>query len=289
MTRLQKKCLIAAAGTHLLVVVVVLCSGFITSKPKQDDTQVVDMISPTVLDHVLNTGSSSAPPPPPTPPIQQPPVPTPPIPDPPKPPPPADPVKVVKPVTPLEPMKPVKDPDISIPPPKPPKPPHIIKVSKEVVTLDNKQAAQEAAAAAAKAAREEKKLRDQRSKAFQNAARNIKDNSSKPTVVDASPGTSSVSFSDYASQVKIRYDGAWTPPDDMASDDVTTKVSVTISRDGSVVSARIISRSGEARVDASVQRALDRVDFIGPFPDGAKEKERTFIINFNPQARRLNG
>ena len=27
MNRLQKKCLIAAAGTHLLVVVAVLCSG----------------------------------------------------------------------------------------------------------------------------------------------------------------------------------------------------------------------------------------------------------------------
>ena len=50
MTRLQKKCLIAAAGTHLLVVVVVLCSGFITSKPKVDDTQVLDVIPANVIE-----------------------------------------------------------------------------------------------------------------------------------------------------------------------------------------------------------------------------------------------
>ncbi len=288
MTRLQKKCLIAAAGTHLLVVVVVLCSGFIASKPKPDDTQVLDVIPANVLDNVLNTGSKTAPTPPPQIPVVKPVDPPPPIPDPPKPTPPPEPVKHVEPVKPPEPVKPVKDPEISIPPPKPPKP-HVIKVNKDLVTVDNKQAQQEAAAAAEKAALAEKKLRDQKLKAIRDIARNVKENSSKPTVVDASPGTASVSYANYASVVKSRYDGAWTPPDDMASDDVTTKVSVTISRDGTVVSSRIIGRSGEARVDASVQRALDRVDFIAPFPEGAKEKERTFIINFNPQARRLNG
>ena len=287
MTRLQKKCLIAAAGTHLLVVVVVLCSGFITSQPKPDDTQVLDVIPANLIDAAFNQGVKKAPTPPPIP-VLKPVDPTPPIVDPPKPTPPPEPVKNVEPVKPPEDVKPVKDPEIPIPPPKPPKK-REVKVDLKPVIRDNQQAQKEAAEAAKKAALEEKKLRDQRLKAFQNAARSIKDNSSKATVVDASPGTSSVSYANYASVVKSRYDGAWTPPDDMASDDVTTKVSVTISRDGTVVSSRIIGRSGEARVDASVQRALDRVDFIAPFPEGAKEKERTFIINFNPQARRLNG
>ena len=287
MTRLQKKCLIAAAGTHLLVVVVVLCSGFITSQPKPDDTQVLDVIPANLIDAAFNQGVKKAPTPPPIP-VLKPVDPTPPIVDPPKPTPPPEPVKNVEPVKPPEDVKPVKDPEIPIPPPKPPKK-REVKVDLKPVIRDNQQAQKEAAEAAEKAAREEKKLRDQKLKAFQKAARSIKENSSKATVVDASPGTSSVSYATYASVVKSRYDGAWTPPDDMASDDVTTKVSVTISRDGTVVSSRIIGRSGEARVDASVQRALDRVDFIAPFPEGAKEKERTFIINFNPQARRLNG
>ena len=81
MTRLQKKCLIAAAGTHLLVVVVVLCSGFIASKPKQDDTQVLDVIPANLIDAAFNSGVKNPPTPPPTP-ITKPPEPPTPIPDP---------------------------------------------------------------------------------------------------------------------------------------------------------------------------------------------------------------
>ena len=44
MNRLQKKCLIAVAGTHLLLVVALLCSGFIRPKPKVDDSLVLDVI-----------------------------------------------------------------------------------------------------------------------------------------------------------------------------------------------------------------------------------------------------
>ena len=137
------------------------------------------------------------------------------------------------------------------------------------------------ARAAAKAA----KLR---AKAIANAARAIKANASSATTVEMK-GESSVSYANYASVVKSVYDQAWTPPDDMAGDDANTKVSVTIGSDGTVISSRIIEKSGDERVDASVQRALDRVTFVAPFPDGAKEKERTFIINFNPQAKRMLG
>jgi hypothetical protein len=40
-------------------------------------------------------------------------------------------------------------------------------------------------------------------------------------------------------------------------------------------------------VDKSVQRTLDRVTFIAPFPEGAKDKQRTYTINFNLKAKRL--
>jgi TonB family protein len=53
-----------------------------------------------------------------------------------------------------------------------------------------------------------------------------------------------------------------------------------------VISARIITPSGDPGVDASVQHTLDRVPFIAPFPEGAKEKERTYTINFNLKAKR---
>ena len=64
---------------------------------------------------------------------------------------------------------------------------------------------------------------------------------------------------------------------------------MTIASDGTVISARIITPSGDAGVDASVQRTLDRVTFIAPFPEGATEKERTYIINFNLKAKRMLG
>jgi TonB family protein len=89
--------------------------------------------------------------------------------------------------------------------------------------------------------------------------------------------------------VKSIYEQAWTPPDDTASDDAIAKVSVTIGSDGAVITSHVVNPSGDARVDASVQRTLDRVNFVAPFPDGAKEKERTFIINFNLKAKRMLG
>jgi len=101
------------------------------------------------------------------------------------------------------------------------------------------------------------------------------------------PGNSSAAYANYASVVKSVYEQAWTPPDDTASDDANTKVSITIASDGTVVSARILTPSGDASVDASIQRTLDRVTFIKPFPEGAKEKERIYIINFNLKAKRM--
>jgi TonB family protein len=101
------------------------------------------------------------------------------------------------------------------------------------------------------------------------------------------PNTGEAFDSGYAAVVKERYSTAWTPASDTASDDANTKVSVTIGSDGTVIASRILNPSGDARVDASVQRTLDRVKFVAPFPDGAKEKQRTFIINFNLKAKRL--
>ena len=63
----------------------------------------------------------------------------------------------------------------------------------------------------------------------------------------------------------------------------------TIANNGRVISARIIERSGDGGVDRSVQKTLDRVTEIAPFPDGSTDRERTYIINFNLKAKRLLG
>lgn len=283
MNRLQKKCLIAAAGTHLLIVVTLLCSGFMKSDTKVDNTQVLDMIPANVLENVMNQGVRGAQLPPPTP---EPPKPLPPIPDPPKPDPTPEKVETPKPEPRVEPkIEPVDKPDVVIP--KPPKK-HEVKVDLTPVKRDNKQAEKEAAAAAEKAAQDAKRERDRKLKAFQSAARNISQKASSATSVDM-PGTGSVSYANYASVVRSVYEQAWIAPDNADNEEAVVKVSVTIARNGQVVSSRIVNGSGDSKVDNSIQRTLDRVRFVREFPDGAKESEKTFIINFNLKAKRMLG
>ena len=101
------------------------------------------------------------------------------------------------------------------------------------------------------------------------------------------PGNSSVAYANYASAVKSVYDQAWVLPDNIANDNENVKVTVTIASDGSVISARIIDSSGDSVLDASVQKTLERVTFVAPFPEGSTDKQRTYTINFNPQLKRM--
>jgi TonB family protein len=87
--------------------------------------------------------------------------------------------------------------------------------------------------------------------------------------------------------VQSVYQTAWIAPDDAASDNAITKAKVTIASDGTVISSEIISRSGDSQMDASVQRALDRVPSIGrPFPEGIKDKQRSYILKFDLKVKR---
>ena len=293
MNRLQKKCLIATAGCHLLLVLVIIFgAAFFTSHEKPDDTQLLTVIPANLIDAAFNSGVKAAQLPAAKPVVQPPapqPTPTPPQPTPPPPKPVVTPPTLVEKVekffkpepkkVPTEDLKPV---DNTEPTPKT----HKIKVdlTKPVVRNTPKVTPDTSEADAREAAKEAKR----RAKAIANAARAIKENSSSATTVEM-PGTGSVSYANYASVVKSVYEQAWAPPDDTSSDDANTRVSVTISRDGSVITSRILDASGDARVDDSVRRTLDRVTFVAPFPDGAKEKERTFIINFNLKAKRMLG
>ena len=127
MNRLQKKCLIATAGTHLLLIVALLCSGFVTSKPKPDETPAVEVIPANVIEAAFSSGVKNAPKPPSKPPEIKPPEPqVQPKPEPVKPAPKPEPKPEVKPDP--EPVKSEKpDPDLTpVVKPKPPK--HEIKI-----------------------------------------------------------------------------------------------------------------------------------------------------------------
>jgi TonB family protein len=276
MNRLQKKCVIATVGFHLLLLVILFVGpAFFNARQKPDDSQVLDVIPANLIDAQFNSGVKNAQPPAPAPIVTPPPQPAPPAPKPvvqPAPTPekiqPVNPAKEILPkpdLTPVEKQNPNQPPKIDL---------HLVtrttpKNSPATKPVDDSQ----------------QKLRAQ---AFQNAVRRLKNNFTSAATVDM-PGDSTAAYANYASVVKSIYERAWVPPDDAANDEANTKVSVTIANDGTVISARVIGASGDSGVDATVQRTLDRVTFIAPFPDGAKEKERTYIINFNLKAKRMLG
>jgi protein TonB len=300
MNRLQKKCLIATAGFHLLLVLIlVFGAAFFTSHSKPDETQLLDVIPSTTIEAMFNSGVKNAQPPAPTPPQPsqppqpvQPPQPPQPKPEPVKPPDP-EPVKpapsLVKQVEKFFEPEPKKlSPDALEPMEKPAKPtPKKREISLTPVVHNVPKATPDTseadARAAAKEAREAKK---RAAAAFANATHIISEKAASATVVEM-PGNSSASYASYKDALGSIYYNAWTPPDDVSNDDAITKVSITIARDGTVISARIIGASGDLRVDASVQKAIDRVPSVPPLPDGANQ--RTVILNFNLKAKRMIG
>lgn len=275
MNRLQKKCVIGIAGVHLLLgVILAVGPAFFYSKPKADDLQVLDVIPANLIDAAFNSGVANATPPPPAPVA------------PPQPPPPAP---VVTPPAPapqkVEKTEPVKPPDKLSPDSLKPvektskTEPRKVQISTQLVP---RPAPKNSPAA-------DKSQQQQRlAQASQIALRILKSNLTPGTTIEA-PGSGSVAYAYYDSVVKSIYEQAWVPPDNADNDEAIAKVSVTIARAGTVISARIVTPSGDAGVDASVQRTLNRVTFIAPFPKGATEKERTYIINFNLKTKRLLG
>jgi TonB family protein len=287
MNRLQKKCFIASAGFHLLLaVILVVGPAFLSSKSRQDDMRLLDVIPAKLIDAAFSSdgGNPNAKPPPPTPPTPDPPIVQPqvqPRPEPEKakvrePDPPKDAVTPKPEAESLEMSKEQKPrkPQVSLTPVK-----RTLK-PKETTKPEIDPQAQQFAENRKKAAA-----------LIGKTARSLREDLSSSTTIETNygQGPGGEAYANYAQVVKSIYEHAWTPPDDTASDDAITKVTVTIRNDGTVVSAQILKDSGEVSVDKSVQRTLDRVTFIAPFPEGARDKQRTYKINFNLKAKRLLG
>jgi TonB family protein len=95
-------------------------------------------------------------------------------------------------------------------------------------------------------------------------------------------------YANFLQALKTLYTDAWNVPDG-ADDDATITTSVTIAKDGTVLSAHIKRPSGNSIADTSVQLTLDRVRHAVPLPDDAKEDQRTVTITFSVKAKRLLG
>lgn len=324
MDRSQKKCLIASASLHgFLCLLLVFSSAFFVAKEKPVTFSKLQFVPSKFVEDAMaggggnpniartddvQKGSETAPKqlinPPPQAARQQLPVPPPPAPDP-------------------EPVKPEpKRTEKKAPEPKPepataknkptPKPVEIAKpkISDKPVptkpridlselkpvtrTADDKRKQQEeaeareaqrqhnAAVAAANAARQ------QIAKRFNQAAGDLQRGFATGTKIDVG-GPGGEAYASYGMFVQDAFDKAWIVLQDLSDDDSVATIRVRVSREGRVLEARFLQRSPNATMNKSVQRAMDAVKKLPPFPDFIKESERTFTIEFNLKAKRLLG
>jgi TonB family protein len=281
MNRLQKKCVIATAGFHLLLLLILFVGpAFFVEREKPDDSPVLEMIPANLVD-AASTGVRNAQPPPPAPAVvvsqPTPPEPTPapikPVVTPPAPVPTPTPEKI-------EPVKPTKEtlkPEDLIPVDKTPV--QKTSVAKPQTPKVNLTLTMRTLPKNNSTPNKTTRTTDN-SKVVNSALQALRHNLSSATEIEM-PGNSSASAANYGATVVSIYHHAWVPPDHMSSDNVVVKFKVTVANDGTVISARIVVSSGDASVDNAVRRMLERVTFIAPFPEGAKESERIFPINFN--------
>ncbi len=267
MMRLVKKCFFLSVGLHLLVLAgLILWAMFMITNPEKLPPQL-SMIAPEILENILNPQPAVTPPQvrpriQPTPPQPRPEV---------RPQPPRPNIRPTPPKPTPRPKNPIKT--------KPPrKKKHVIKIaqnthtSKGITSRPPKtQPKVTKPAVSPTQLKNIQKLRNQLSAAI------------KVNVT----GANRAAFTSYANYVVAVYRRTWEPliPANLARSRVA-KVSVTIARDGRVLKSAIIRPTGDAALDRSVQRALDRVRTIGKsFPSGSRDPQRTFTLDFTPQIR----
>jgi TonB family protein len=283
MNRFQKKCIIASTGLHLLLVIILFVGpAFLSSSSKTMDVPLLDFVPVKTVDELVSGGGSRNGGSPPPPVLPQ-----------------SDPVKPPEPVKAPDPVPPKPDPlPKDIPKPKDdsqspeltdkPKPKKV-EVSIKLVT--RKPTATNTNTRADQEAKDQADARRRATEQMAKAVDRISQGLSPGVGINPrdfyGPGTGGVPYANFLQAVKKVYWDAWIVPDGINDDSATTSVSVTIAKDGHVISASIVRRSGNAAADHSVQMAIDRVKFVAPLPEDSKDTQRTVTIDFNVKAKLL--
>ncbi len=281
MNRLQKKCVIVSTGLHALLVGILLFgSAFFNSQPKDEARPLLTAFDPSMINDLLTKGGNPnvavVPPsaPPPQAQVRQ--AEAPKVPDPPR----------VKPVVHEETAPPVKMKFSDDAPPKPRR--------KETLTADELKPVKARSSKPRKpkehsdsTPNESDDTAQRDARQFARSVRNLSKDLSTSTAVELpGPGDGGPLSAAYRDIVASIYNAAWSSPPDLSDDTAKDVVSVTIARDGRVISGRIIKPSGNSAMDRSIQSMLDTVTVIQPFPAGSKESERTFEIVLSLRTKR---
>jgi protein TonB len=305
MTRLEKKCFLFSAGMHGLLLVILVGSSAFRDKPVSKDNLILTLIPPNILDAPGAGGGSPAPAaaaPQPAQPVQTPvqaPHPAPAIVQTPQPVTPPKPVERVEPVETPMPKKveiePVPKPLIATEPAAKPvrKPVHEIHPSFDAVVPSthskSKTKTSETAAAESTSRAEANRLRRQIAESLDALATGVRNSGAKGTVVDMPGQGGGEAFAGYETVIYNAYYHAWITPDSVTDKLAGTDVKIVVARDGSIINAEIVHKSGEPALNRSVERALRAVTKLPPFPAGATDEQRSFLIRFSLEAKEGSG
>ena len=254
MGKLKRSFLAGSFVLHAMIIALLVLGPMLLAK-RQEKVQVIDLIPSEIVDQILSPKVSV------TPPTTTQTKPTPPKPKP---------VKITKPKPKPTPSKPKP---VKITKPKPQ-----IKVNLKPTIRRPDSSKVKAQQEAAERAR---KANAKRQETLNNSINRLSSNLSGSTAVNAPLGR--LAAANYESLIRKKYMDATFHPGAINRDPVV-KVRLVIARSGNVLSAQIINNSGVTSWDRAVQKSLDRVKHIAPFPKSISGSKKTFTLNFNSRS-----
>ncbi len=254
MSRLKRSCVVGSVVFHALILAMLVLGPMLLAK-REEKVRVIDLVPSAVIDKLLAPAAPVAPPPAPAQPEPKQPEP-----------------KKVQPKPKPKPVPPKPKPKKITPKPKPkPKPKPIPPKPKIKVNLNSNVRKPDA----------QKKESQKEAAKRQTALNKLQTKLSGRTSVNVPLGR--YASANYESLIRRKYMDATIHPGAISGDPVV-KVRLVIARNGRILSARVTGKSGVASWDRSVQKALDRVKFIKPFPESMKGSQQTFNLNFNSRS-----
>ncbi|HUD45558.1 MAG TPA: TonB family protein [Candidatus Baltobacteraceae bacterium] len=289
MNRVQKKCFAFSIGLHGLLAVILFGSAAFRNRAEEPDAPILSLIPANILDRAGVGGGEPAPAvrapqaqPAPQPQIQavaprpqtEPQVVEP------------QPVRRVerqKPQETEEETRPLVAAENPLPRPSKPRHQHEIHPTFGPAAHTAEHATSEAVQASSQvAARSESRRLNEIENSLDHLASGVQSSGAARTVVDI-PGIGGGGevFAGYRDIVRSVYYRAWIAPENGGDKSALPEARIVVARDGSIISAELVSPSGEATLDKSISRALRAVTKLPPFPASAHDEQRTFRIQFS--------
>jgi len=297
MTRLQKKCFVVSAGMHGLLLAVLLGGSAFRDKPETSDIPILHMIPANILDQAGSGGGSPEPAVAPQPQhSEQPAVPAAPV---------APVVRPQPPVAQQRPPEPIERPHPRERVPEATEPAllpkkHVAKPAHEIqpdftpvtaTTRKTKAKTTETASdeSSSSSRADARRVKRELAESLEALANGVRNSGAKGTVVETPGQGGGEAFAGYETVIYNVYFHAWTTPDGVADKLAGTDVKIVVARDGRVLSAEIINKSGERALDNSVERVLREVTKLPPFPASTHDEQRSYLIRFNLEAKEGSG